>query len=418
MIEVIARAHEIRGNYKQALGFLEEKLQVLGSEPADATLLHSLGTLCCHCGQYMEAIDYYQQGAALFRDGRPDDDNNNNNENVHVHVATANVLIGAVEYHMGNYNQAWSLLEASRMVMEREFGVNSEVVADVRYRQGWVQLSLEQLEAAQSSWQTACTIQDALFGPHDLAVLQTRLALYEMELQYQQSLQDLETYERMVSEIMTIQERQQEALGQTSHPILADTMLLLAKVHLCHSFATTPKNNKNRPAKVGIRLLRQSFHMRERFLGRDHPVQANTFYWLAITGIRLFQKYKQGIPMLHSILRVWKETLGESHDRVAVAYHMLGRCHVHLGQMEAAHSCLDASWKIIVNSTSSRSIAQVLVSRGMLQLKQCQFHMARESLRTALSIYTTRLRMNPQHYLVMEAKESLEKVERDEMLCV
>jgi len=396
MIEVIARAHEARGNYKQALGFFEEKLQLL-PQP-DAPLLLSLGTMSCKCGQFMEAIDYYQQALEVT--------------NEEAHAAMANVLVGTVEYHLGNYAQAWTLLETARKTLEPECGSNSEVVADIMYRQGWVQLSLEQYEGAKTTWLIAFQIQVDLFGPQDLAVLQTRLALYELELM-QDSFTEV-SYERMVSEITTIQNQQQETLGQTSHPLLADTILLLANVHLSYSFAFP----NNVATKAGIRLLRQSFHMRERFLGRDHPLQATTFYWLAIAGIRLFQKHKTGIPMLQSVVRVWKETVGEKHTNVALAYHMLGRCCAALGQMEAAHIWLDHAWKIVNQQNCSRTIAQVLVSRGMVQLKQCHFQVARESLQTALSIYERRLSMASNHYLVKEAKDSLERVERDEMLCV
>eukprot|EP00547_Thalassionema_nitzschioides_P014668 CAMPEP_0194236200 /NCGR_PEP_ID=MMETSP0158-20130606/3518_1 /TAXON_ID=33649 /ORGANISM="Thalassionema nitzschioides, Strain L26-B" /LENGTH=1508 /DNA_ID=CAMNT_0038969907 /DNA_START=57 /DNA_END=4583 /DNA_ORIENTATION=+ len=446
MIDVIARAHDIRGNYKQALGFLEEKLQLV--KPVDAALLNGLGTLSCKCGQYMEAMDYYEQALEA---SMMEDNNNNTTTNKEIHTATAHVLMGSVEHEMGNHSKAWELLEAARLVMEREFGSDSEVVADVRYRQGWVQLALERFDDCRTSWQHVLTVQTREFGPHDLAVLQTRLALYEMEILNDKSSSNNRAaaaggdeyyyYEKTLQEITTIQQQQEEALGQTSHPILANTMLLLAKVHLSHSFAY-PSSHSSAPTKSGIRLLRQSFHMRERFLGRDHPLQATTFYWLAITGIRLFQKHKQGIPMLHSVLRVWKETVGESHRDVAMAYHMLGRCHLSLGEFDRAHTFLDLAWSIVVGAASahhpppssssntttntnksisaisSMSMAQVLVSRGMLQLKQCDFHQARESLQTALSIYTTRLGMKQSYYLVKEAKEYLEKVERDEMLCV
>jgi len=401
MIDIIAHAHDSRGNYKKALGFLEEKLQLISSVkdfPQDhlASILNSLGTLSCKSGVFMEAIDYYQQALDIqMRHGCTE-----------VDVATAKVLIGTVEYQLGQYHKALKLLEGALNVFQREFGSHHEVVADTLHRIGLVKGALWYHVGSKESLESALDMQYQLFGPEDLSILQTHLALIWIELNQGEMDHDI-----AVREVKSILTKQEAAIGNKAHPILADTLLLLAKVYLL--------NYTSSNEKTAFRLLRESFQMREQFLGRDHPLQADTFYWIAVEGIRHHSKHQHGLNMFMSVLRVRTETLGERHVDVAAVLGMIGRCHAGLGATEEASKCLNEALEMAMESIGPNhpSLGEIYIGIGLLEMRQCHFDKARESIQKAIDIYNS-VDMSLSHTLRKEAEECLERVERDEMLCV
>lgn len=395
MLDVIARAHEDRGSYKIALGFMEEKLQLIKNEnssyPEDelAQILFNIGNLSCKSGVFLEAIDYYQQALEIqVRRGCTD-----------VEIATAKVLIGTVEYHLGQYRKALNLLEAALVVFEKEFGDEHEVVADTLHRIALVKSSLWYHDDAMETLVRALQLQLQLFGDHDLEVYKTRLEMCWIEVNQGCSVD-------CVSHVKGIMRKQQDLVG-VSHPIIADTLLLLGKVHLL-----TGKRSK------GVKVLQESLKMRERFLGRDHPLQAETFHLIALEGIRR-EKFHKALGMCKSVLNIRRETLGERHVEVASTLDSLGRCYVGTGKFKEAIECFNEALQVAQLSVGENHpcVGDIYTGKGIFHLRKCQFEAAKEAIEKGIAIYETS-EVDDEHFRMKEAEKLLERVERDEMLCV
>ena len=395
MLDIIARAHEDRGSYKMALGFFEEKLQLIktgnNNFPQEqlAQILNNLGALSCKSGVFLEAIDYYEQALDIqVRRGC--------NE---VDVATAKVLIGTVEYHLGQYRKSLNLLEGALKVFEKAFGNEHEVVADILYRIGVVKSALWHHDDAMEKLDSALRLQLKLFGEHDLDVLKTRLEICWIEVNQGMP-------ENGVLHIKVIMKKQQDVVGK-AHPIIADTLLLLGKVYLL-----TGNSSK------AIKVLKESFSMRERFLGRDHPLQAETFHLIALEGIRR-EKFQHASGMCNSVLNIRRETLGERHIDVASTLSALGRCHTASGKFIEAHKCFTEALDIAQESVGENHpcVADIYVGKGIWYLRKCQFQAAEEAIEKGIDIYKT-VNVHEEHVCMKESVTVLERVERDEMLCV
>jgi tetratricopeptide (TPR) repeat protein len=395
MLDIIARAHEGRGSYKIALGFLEEKLQLIKNEKSDfpkdqlARLLYNVGTLSCKSGVFLEAIDYYEQALDIQMQQGCND----------VDVATAKVLIGTVEFHIGQYRKSLNLLEGALAVFEKEFGSEHEVVADTLHRIGIVKAALWHLDDAMDNLERALNLQLKLFGENDLEVLQTRLEICWIEMNQGET-------DNVAAHVKGIMQKQQSLVGK-SHPIVADTLLLLGKAYLL-------ADNSSKAVKA----FQESFHMRERFLGRDHPLQAEAFHLIAIEGIRR-EKFQHSLGMCNSVLNIRRETLGERHLDVASTLSSIGRCYAGVGKFVEAFRSFDDALQIAQESVGENHpcVGDIYVGKGSLYLRKCQFRSAKESIDKGIEIYRT-VEIHEYHDRMKAATKLLEKVVRDEMLCV
>jgi tetratricopeptide (TPR) repeat protein len=395
MIDVIAQAHENRGSYKKALGFLEEKLQLINKDGTDfpedrmAGILYSLGTLSCKSGAYFEAIDYYEKALDLqVKLGCTE-----------VEVATAKVLIGTVEYHLGQYRKSLNLLESALEVFQQELGAVHEVVADTLHRIGIVKSTLWHHDDAIENLNSALKLQATLFGDNDLEVLKTTLEILSVEM-------NRGPPEDVLPRMKEILNKQREIVG-VAHPIIADTLSSLGKAYSLHG------NDKR-----AVKLYQESFQMRERFLGRDHPLQAEVYHLIALEAIRK-DRFQQGVKMCNSVLNIRKETLGERHLDVACTLCSLGRCYAGSGKFTESQRCLDEALEIAEESVGEihPCVGGVYVGKGILSLRKCQFQEAKQAIEKAIEIFKA-AEVNPDHKFMKEAEELLVRVDRDEMLCV
>jgi tetratricopeptide (TPR) repeat protein len=167
-----------------------------------------------------------------------------------------------------------------------------------------------------------------------------------------------------------------------------------------------------------IKVLKESFSMRERFLGRDHPLQAETFHLIALEGIRR-EKFQHASGMCNSVLNIRRETLGERHIDVASTLSALGRCHTASGKFIEAHKCFTEALDIAQESVGENHpcVADIYVGKGIWYLRKCQFQAAEEAIEKGIDIYKT-VNVHEEHVCMKESVTVLERVERDEMLCV
>ena len=379
MLEVIGRAHEDRGSYKMAIAFFEEKLQFMedGSSNTEELIatLNSLGMLSSRAGVYTEALEYYERALKLQRSSGCS----------RAQIATANVLIGIVVYQLGDWDKALKMLNSSLETLLMEYGTENETVAATWYQIGVVQLSNGRSDAGAAALHKALELQTRLLGLEHPATLRTRRELGSLQFR--------------TNELGAVWKVQRQIHGER-HPNVAETLY-------CMGAACAD------PVKA-LSYLEDCYYMRLEFLGVDHPLQATTLMEIAKIHLKRGRIHKAS-QLVTIILSIWRESLSDQHPDLARALSLQGSCYAALGDWTA-------SIKSFAEAESIRSIgphhrAEILVARGMLRLRMCQFEEARQSIEEALELYQ-RAGMREDDRQVKEARKNLEKVERDELLCV
>jgi tetratricopeptide (TPR) repeat protein len=119
------------------------------------------------------------------------------------------------------------------------------------------------------------------------------------------------------------------------------------------------------------------------------------------------------------VLDIRRETLGERHIDVAMTLCSVASCQAATGRFEDSTIFFDDALLIaeeVVGSTHLL-VGQIYVAKGALFLRKCQFEEARDLIKKGLEIYI-RSNVVEGHPRRVEAERMLERVERDELLCV
>ena len=397
MLDVIARAHEERGSYRMAIAFFEEKLQLLrnvkngGMDQREVVeALTRLGTLSRKAGVFFEALDYYEEAAniqsALGRD--------------QVEIAKERLFSGTVYYHLGHFKLSLKLLRESLSILQATVGTNQQVlVAETLQRIGMVQIELCEFDSAMKALEKALTIQNSALGKAHAATLQTRLAIAIVFM----NRAELDSSIEQFTAILDIQSR----VHGPKHPNLARTMYYIARAY-----------EWNGDIASATKFLEESFFMADDFLGHDHPAQASTLHGIADLQ-RQKRRYKKSLQILYSVLDMRKETLGERHIDVAMTLCSVASCQAAMGRFADSSKVFDDALSIAEEAVGSThpSEAQIYVEKGSLFLRKCQFEEAREMIEKGLEIYR-QSNVVEGHPRRVEAEMLLERVERDELLCV
>ena len=395
MLDVIALAHEDRGSVKMALCFLEEKLQVMRDKKSSYTAvdlvatLYSLGKLSSKAGVYWEAISYYEQALGIQR----------KQGCTNVQLACAKVLIGTVESHLGQYKKALGLLNSAHATLKIEHGDNNELVADSLQRIGFVKAKLYDFKGAMSHLNQALNVQKEILGLEDPSTLRTQL---EIGI----SLLELNRVNEAVAIFQMYKSTNENIYGR-KHPDIADALHFLGVA--CKLQGDYDK---------AMDLFKESFHMRVRFLGRDHPAQASTLHEVVLLTLKKNQ-VRKALSMCSSVLAVRKGTLGERHLDVALTISSLGQCQTMLGNFGASIKAFSEALPMAVEAVGPKhpAVGDIYVDKAMLHLKKCEFDEAERSVSVGLDIFKC-ANVPENHPRCVHALKLLEKIHRDEMLCV
>jgi tetratricopeptide (TPR) repeat protein len=397
MLEVIGKAHEDRGSYKMALAFFEEKLQFLDSkgEGRDnledaATTLNGLGMLSARAGLLVEAIDYYEKALSIQLQLGCDE----------VHVATARVLTAAVQFQMGNWHKALKLLQEALIVLQDELGNEHETVAATLYQIGVVQAALCEYDVAMDMLNQALEIQRARLGQEHPATLRTRREIGNLYAVYET---EADSAFDLFDEVLDAQRR----LYGDRHPNIAET---LHRIGCAYSVKNEFSN--------ALRILEECYYMRVEFLGWDHPIQATTLHDIAKIHVKR-GRLKKALHICDVVLGLRKDALSERHIDIARGLTTKGSCLILQGDTVAAGVCLTEALGIAKESLGDThpAVAEIYAEMGCLHLRNCQFDDARKEIQKALDIYCWSS-LDDDYPGIKDAKEKLERVERDEMLCV
>ena len=403
MLEVIGRAHEDRGSYKMAISFFQEKLQFLNQKSKDpqtgegranledvATTLNSIGMLSCRAGIYMEAIAYYDRALEVQKQIGCDK----------LHVATARVLTATVQFHLGYYRKALRLLQDALEELQLETGTDHETVAATWFQIGVVQVAMCEYDDGMDALEEALRIQTKLLGKVHPATLRTRREIGNMYAIYES---ELDAAFLQFNDILTTQRR----IHGYKHPNVAETLHSLG----C-AFARKGDYSN------AIKTLEECYYMRMDYLGADHPLQATTLHEIAVIHKKR-QRYRKAIHICNAVLQIRKETLSERHLDVAVTMATRADCLVAIGKFKEAQDSLMDALPMIESSVGPRhpAMADMYIHIAGMHLRKCHFDEAKEWIEKALSIYHSS-NFDVDHPSLKEAVALMERVDRDEMLCV
>ncbi|CAB9507385.1 Clustered mitochondria protein homolog [Seminavis robusta] len=398
MLEVIGRAHEDRGSYKMAISFFEEKLQCLNQKRTEgkanleevATTLNSLGMLSCRAGIFMEAIDYYDRALEVQKQIGCDK----------MHIATARVLTATVQFHLGFFQKALRLLQDALKELKAETGEDHETVAATWFQIGVVQVALCEYDNGMDALEEALRIQNNLLGKVHPATLRTRREIGNMYAIYES---ELDAAFAQFRDILATQRR----IHGYKHPNVAETL---------HSLGCAYARKGDYPNAT--KTLEECYYMRIDFLGADHPLQATTLHELAEIH-RKRQRFRKAKHICNAVLEIRRESLSERHIDVSRALATKASCLVATGDYTNAMKCLREALPMAEQAVGERhpAVADILVHLGGIHLRKCHFEEAKEWINKALDIYHNS-NLDEDHPSLKEAVALMERVDRDEMLCV
>jgi tetratricopeptide (TPR) repeat protein len=395
MLDIISLAHEDHGSFKMALCFMEEKLQVVRDKKSPnssvelVATLYSLGNLSTKAGIYWEAMSYYENALDMQkRQGCSD-----------VDTSTANVLIGTVAGHLGHYTKALRHLNDALATLTLALGNDDELVADTLFRIGSIEAKLNDFNASRSHLNRALSIQEKRLGLNDPSTMRTQLEIGKISLGLFQVEKASEIFEGLKS--------RQENLYGLKHPDIADTLH-----HLGATYRLKGELDKAQS------LFEQAYQMRQPFLGNDHPLQASSLHEIALLILKKDQ-VRKALSMCGSVLDVRRGALGERHLDVAVTISTLGRCQCVLGNFGASSKAFSEALPMAEEAVGANhaAVGDIYVDKAVLHLKQCEFNEAKGSVNKGLEIFK-RAKVSEAHPRRVEALQLLEKIDRDEMLCV
>jgi len=393
MLEMIGRAHEERGSYKMAISFFEEKLQFLENqaEAEDdledaATTLNSLGMLCTRAGLYSEAIEYYEKALSLQLQLGCDE----------VDLATARVLTGSVHCHLGQWFEARKLLEDALRVLVQELGEDHQTVAATEYQLGVVYAHLLLEHDAVRILNDALETQCELLGEDHPAFLRTRRELCKI-----QGPQDDEAALGSLSKIL---QTQYDVHGH-KHPNIADTLHTIGCLQI-----------QRREYSEALSALEESYYMRMEFLGWDHPLQASTLHEIAkIHKIR--NRTKKACQICDVVIRIRTEVFSDKHMDVARTLTTKASCLLARGDMDGALTSYTAAKVMAEKMSFAPALAEIRMELSHLYLRKCEFDEARAEVEKAMASLRD-YGLDDEHIKIIEAQEQLERIKRDELLCV
>jgi tetratricopeptide (TPR) repeat protein len=398
MLDVIARAHEERGSYRMAIAFFEEKLQLLRNVEKGEIDQHEivetltrLGTLSCKAGVFFEALDYYEEAADIQSAlGRNQEE-----------IAKELFVSGTMHYHLGDFRQSLKLLKETLSIREAmDVSTDQQVlIAETVQQIGMVQIELCEFDSALKSLEEALEIQNRVLGEDHPVTLQTRVAIAVIFMNRAEIDSSIEQF----TSILGTQCR----VHGPRHPILARTMYYIAQAYVWKGDIVN-----------ATKFFQESFFMAEDFLGQDHPAQASTLHGIADLQ-RQKRRYKKSLQILQGVLDMRKETLGERHIDVAMTLCSIASCQAEMGKYADSTKAFNDALSIGKEALGPThpSVAQIYIAKGALFLRKCQFEEAREMIEEGLEIYK-RCNVVEGHPRCVEAKIMLERVERDELLCV
>jgi tetratricopeptide (TPR) repeat protein len=292
------------------------------------------------------------------------------------------------------------MLQDALKELQAETGSDHETVAATWFQIGVVQVALCEYDDGMDALEEALRIQTILLGKVHPATLRTRREIGNMYAIYES---ELDAAFVQFQDILSLQRR----IHGHKHPNVAETL---------HSLGCAYARKGDFPN--AIKTLEECYYMRIDYLGADHPLQATTLHEIAEIH-RKRQRYRKAIHICNAVLEIRKESLSERHIDVARALATKATCLVVTGDYVAAMKCLEEALPMAEQAVGARhpAVADIYVHMGEIHLRKCHFDEAKEWIGKALVIYQ-KSNLDEDHPSLKEALALMERVDRDEMLCV
>jgi len=386
----IANAHDQRGEYIKAIQFYEESLHSKGKETKRemALTLNRLGSLTRELGRYDEAMGYHQRALKIQR---------SSSSVAKAMTAETCVLMGMVKAKNGEFTMAINLYEDALLVLRSALGENHLSVSKTMTQIGSVYYELSNYKQAMSILLEAEQLQLASVGEKNRDLLETQALIGRV-------LSANGRCEEAIEKLGNVLERQHK-LFASKHPTIADTLSYIGDCFLDQGL-----NTEARAEFV------KCYNMRKEFFTVD-------MYHIALSMVNII-RVRQGQPdralaIYKNALDVYKEYLSDDHV-------IFGRLHVYEGDsysellnFSKAIEQYEKAKKIfhkVFGGECSADSAMVACRQGLTFLRKCDYDSAKACFTFALNIYQTILPEG--HKMIIDTLASLDRVEKEESLCV
>lgn len=393
MLGKIAFAHSERGEYIEAIQFYAEVLEMQQNTKVSAQQVasthNSLGYFNVRVGRYSDALQHHTSALKVIESSL------DTNE---LDICNTNCDIGIVEYHLGNFKKASNLLESACSRQRKILGSNHHLVAKTIYHLAVIKRQLYELGPAMSLLNDALKVQLSTIGQNHPDTISTQLEIAKV-------LMETDEIEEALTQLEHVFKVQKDLLGN-EHPDLASTLHWVA---LCHARL----DDENR----AMNYFEKCYRMQRKVLNFDCPDVAATKSEIGILLLRQ-GKIDKAFHAFQDALRIRHE-LTEDHFQTGYSLYHLALYYTVKQKYTDAIECFDKALEVGVETFGSEHpfIADIHNGIGTVNARNCKFDAAKKAFSRALKIYE-KCRVNPQNYRVIRCKNDLDRVQREETLCV
>ena len=393
MLGKIAFAHSERGEYIMAMNFYGEELELLENrgDPsyAIAAIHTSLGKLNVKAGRYTEAMEHHTQALKAMEQSS---DNNK------LDICNANCDIGVVEFHLGNFKIASTILENACSVQREILGNEHSRVARTMYHLAVIKRNQFKIERATQLLNQALRIQMSTLGQYNPDTIDTQMEIAKVHL-------DSDLFDEALKEFENVFNTQKEMLG-TDYPDRAWTLHFIGI-----------RYSKMGDNERSMMYFERCYRMQTQFFKFDSPAVASTMDQIEQALLKQ-GKLEKAFRAFQDAERIYRE-VGEDHYGVAFSLYNMGRFYSAKCKYVDSLRCFKESMRIAVRTfgLDHPFIADIHVGVGNLNTRKCDFDEAKSEFKLALQIYN-KCKVPEMHSKVKTCKRDLARVEHEEALCV
>jgi len=390
----IANAHDMRGEYIQAIHFYDEGLQILGSRKGKeakretALTLNRLGSLTRELGRYDEAMDYHQKALNLQKSG---------SGVAKAMTAETCVLMGMVKLKVGDFQSALNLFEDSMLVLKSALGEDHLSVSKTMAQIGSVHFEMSNYEKAMAILLEAERCQLAFVGENNRDTLETQALIGRV-------LSATGKFEEALEKLRHVSERQNNLFG-SKHPTIADTLSFIGECFLDQDMATEARDQ-----------FVDCHNMRKNFFTIDQ-IHVNE----SMVNVIRARKDRPGraLEIYANAMDLYKDYLPDDHIEIGRLRVYEGDAYAELLNFSTAIERYEQARQIFYKAYGGECTidsALVAVNIGKVLLRKCDYDSAKTSFTSALNIYQQILPEG--HQKITSTLNNLDRVEQEEALCV
>ena len=351
----------------EALNEAAKKIDSSFSAEIKAELEYTIGQTYYHLGRYEEALGLLQASVATLEKSVGDHDPN---------LAHALEGLALVRDAQGEHVEAASLLERVVAIREGNLGSMDPAVARALGNLAGVYRAQGKYEQAEELYKRALQIEEEVLGPEDSAVagtLNNIAGLYAAQSRYAEA-------EPLLRRSLEIGEK---TLG-SDHPTVVTLLANLGAVKV-----------DQRKYEEAEPLLLRALSLGEKVLGAEHPAVAKTINNLG--GLYVQEsRYSEAEPLLRRSLSIAERSHGPEHLSVAIALNNLAAVYVEQRRLAEAEPLLWRSLRIAEKALGPEDlfVARLLNNLGEMRGRQARYAEGERLCRRSLEIRQRSLEPN------------------------